>query len=123
METGPGAFFSGAWGASEGAAAGAALGAATGAWLGSTIENQIIKLESRSRGKSDPVSGLKPMDPGRDCDGNCNPCPPPEIWEAPGDAHGSTGGVHYHGIVWNQDPVTCMCHPKRVAGPSPDKLK
>jgi len=71
---------------------------------------------SRARGKSDPVSGLKPKNPGRDCNGKCKPCPDPIKWEAPGDAHGSDGaGTHWHGIVWNQDPNTCMCYPKRVS--------
>jgi RHS repeat-associated protein len=80
-------------------------------------------MESRSRGTRDPVSGLKPFNPGKDCDGKCNACPAAETWDAPGDAHGSTGGKHYHGIVWNQDPTTCMCYPNRVSGPSPDKLR
>jgi RHS repeat-associated protein len=76
-----------------------------------------------SRGQSDPVSGETPYNPGRDCDGNCKPCKPNQFWEAPGDAHGSTGGSHWHGIIWNQDPSTCMCYPKRVSGPSLDQLK
>ena len=76
-----------------------------------------------SRRNSDPVSGLVPINPGRDSAGNCNPCPSDQIWKAPGDAHGSTCGEHYHGIQWNQDPGTCECFPKRVSGPSPDQLK
>ena len=84
------------------------------------------EFPERKRGKDskpDPISGLKPFNPGRDCDGNCNPCPESETWEAPGDAHGSSGGSHYHGIVWNQDPSTCMCYPRRVGGPSPDNMR
>lgn len=77
---------------------------------------------SRSRGKGDPVGGYQPFNPGKDCNGKCKPCPPPDIWQAPGDAHGSTGGSHWHGIVWDQT-ADCMCYPKRVSGPSPDKLK
>lgn len=73
-------------------------------------------IESRSRGKSDPISGLQPYNPGRDCDSKSNPCRPDESWRAPGDAHGSTGGSHSHGIEWHQDPSTCMCYPKRVSG-------
>jgi len=75
------------------------------------------------RGQSDPVSGLKPFNPGKDCNGKCKPCPPNEVWSADGDAHGSTGGTHNHGIVWNQDPTTCTCYPKRVSGPDPMNLK
>ena len=83
----------------------------------------LQNMYSRSRGKSDPVSGLKPVNPGRDCNGKCNACPANQFWEAPGDAHGSTGGKHYHGIVWNQDPTTCMCFPNRVSGPNPNEMK
>lgn len=73
----------------------------------------------------DPPSakGLVPFNPGKDCNGNCNPCPPNQIWAHPGDAHGSTGGVHYHGIVWNQNLATCMCYPDRVSGPDPQSMK
>ena len=91
-------------------------------WIQESMDD-INSMYSRARGKSDPVSGLKPFNPGKDCDGQCKPCPPPQIWSAPGDAHGSTGGTHYHGIVWNQDPASCMCYPTRVSGPSPDKLQ
>jgi RHS repeat-associated protein len=74
---------------------------------------------------TDPESAknLMPMNPGRDCKGKCKPCPPNQTWSHPGDAHGSTGGVHYHGIVWNQNPATCMCFPNRVSGPDPKKLR
>ena len=77
---------------------------------------------ARQRGKSDPVSDLPVVNPGRDCDDNCKPCPPDIIWSASGDAHGSTGGVHYHGIHYNQDP-DCNCHPKRVSGPDVSNLE
>jgi uncharacterized protein RhaS with RHS repeats len=74
---------------------------------------------------SDPDSakGLTPVNPGRDCNGKCKPCPPNQTWSHPGDAHGSTGGVHYHGIVWNQNPQTCMCYPNRVSGTDPTKMR
>ena len=87
------------------------------------ISQTLQNMYSRARGKSDPVSGLTPVNPGRDCNGKCKPCPPDKVWQAPGDAHGSTGGVHWHGIVYNQDPETCMCYPTRVSGPSPDNMK
>ena len=66
----------------------------------------------------DPVPEQQPFNPGRDCTGKCNPCPFPTYWEAPGNKHGSTSGTHAHGIVWNQNPSTCMCYPRRVSGPS-----
>jgi len=71
----------------------------------------------------DPISGLKPFNPGRDANGKCNPCPPPVIWEASGNKHGSKCGKHYHGIIWNQDPKTCMCYPRRVSGSNPNQLE
>ncbi len=67
--------------------------------------------ESRRRGKSDPVY-LPPVNPGRDCNGNCNPCPPGASWYAPGGGHGHDNGV-WHRIDYNQDPATCMCYPDR----------
>jgi RHS repeat-associated protein len=76
-----------------------------------------------SRGHSDPVSGEVPYNPGRDCNGNCNPCKPNQYWEASGNAHGSTSGTHWHGLIWNQNPGTCECHPKRVSGSSLDDVK
>lgn len=79
-------------------------------------------LMNRSGQERDPVSH-KPFNPGRDCNGNCNPCPPNEYWEAPGNRHGSTSGTHWHGIEWNQDQTDCMCYPKRVSGPTRDRLK
>jgi RHS repeat-associated protein len=74
---------------------------------------------------SDPDSakGHSPRNPGRDCNGKCKPCPPNQYWGHPGNDHGSTSGVHYHGLIWNQRKDTCECYPKRVSGPSLDKLK
>lgn len=65
-----------------------------------------------SRGTQDPVSGLKPKDVGRDCEGNCNPCPAPIEWWVDGPGHGHKNKVK-HKIVWNQDPKTCICYPDR----------
>jgi hypothetical protein len=70
----------------------------------------------------DPVTGLEPVNPGR-CGNGCNPCPPPLYWRAPGNNHGSTSGYHFHGLVYHQNPKTCVCIPKRVSGPSLDRLK
>jgi RHS repeat-associated protein len=74
---------------------------------------------------SDPASakGNSPTKPGRDCNGNCKPCPPDQIWGHPGNDHGSTSGVHYHGLVWNQNKKTCQCFPNRVSGPTIDTLR
>ncbi|WBK01281.1 RHS repeat domain-containing protein [Methylocystis parvus] len=74
----------------------------------------ITAWESRARGKVDPVQDVQPINPGKDCNGKCNPCPPNIYWEAEGDAHGSTGGKHRHGIEWHQAP-DCTCYPKRVS--------
>jgi RHS repeat-associated protein len=89
--------------------------AGIGLAVGALIANEVLGGSAvESRGQNDPVRGQRPFDPGRDCDGKCNRCPPPIYWDAPGDAHGSTGGSHWHGIIWNQDPETCMCYPFRV---------
>ena len=104
----------------------AALVAVTVAATAKAIKDTIDALNRRpteARGHSDPVTGQRPFDPGRDCDGKCNKCPPPIYWDAEGDAHGSTGGSHWHGIVWNQDPATCMCYPNRVSGSSPGNAR
>jgi len=90
--------------------------------LGGAAIGTILSTSGDTEGK-DPVRDQKPFNPGRDCDGKCNKCPPPIKWQAPGDAHGSTGGSHWHGIVWNQDPQTCMCYPTRVSGSDPDNLR
>jgi RHS repeat-associated protein len=110
-------------GAEVGGTVGGPVGAIVGGLVGATMGGAIIYDMARKRGKSDPVSGLNPVNPGRDYNGKCNPCPPPEVWSAEGDAHGSTGGVHYHGIVWNQDLGSCECFPKRVSGPTQDDLE
>ncbi len=47
------------------------------------IAQDLINMYSRSRAKSDPVSGLTTVNPGRDCNGECKPCPPNKVWQAP----------------------------------------
>jgi len=91
-------------------------------YLATKVAANVVAM---SRGNSDPASakGLVPVDVGRCPNGACNPCPPDQIWVATGNAHGSTNGIHYHGIVWNQDKTTCVCYPKRVSGATPDDLK
>ena len=74
-----------------------------------------------SRGNNDPFPTPPPFDPGREpCKlgrGPCKPCPPPTpVWTQDGNAHGATVGWHYHWIEWNQNPVTCICYPKRRDG-------
>jgi len=64
-----------------------------------------------SRGNADPVV-LPPVNPGRDCDGKCLPCPKGAKWWVPRPGHGYTEG-YWHVIVYNQDPRTCMCYPDR----------
>jgi RHS repeat-associated protein len=50
----------------------------------------------------------------------CPPCPPlPPPWCAPGNAHGSINGVHYHWYVWDQAPYPdCTCRARRMSGPT-----
>ncbi len=74
---------------------------------------------SRNRAGQDPIA-FRPHFPGRHkCTGQCRPCPTPTYWSAPGNAHGSTSGTHYHWIEWNQDQSSCMCFPFRRDGTSP----
>ncbi len=64
-----------------------------------------------SRGKSDPVV-LPIVNPGRDCHGNCKPCPSGASWGVSKPGHGHKGG-YVHVIVYNQNPITCDCYPDR----------
>jgi len=64
------------------------------------------EIYSRARGKSDPYT-LPTVNPGRDCDGKCKPCPPNEHTHA-----GGTGSRHQ--IIYRQDPKTCTCYPERI---------
>lgn len=73
---------------------------------------QCDNEERRKRGQQDPnwATGNDPVDPGRDCDGNCFPCPP----EREFSQFDPKKGHHRHAIVWNQNPETCICYPDRV---------
>lgn len=101
------------------------VGYGIGTIINHYIEDWIQKQLTPLLPESDPESskGLAPVNPGRDCNEKCKPCPPGQTWSHPGDAHGSKSGVHYHGIVWNQNPQTCLCFPRRVSGPTPDNLR
>jgi len=109
----------GAWGGVPGCAIGASL-----ATVGTVALAGIMASAIGSDSSSDVVRDQRPFYPGRrECDGTCNPCPPTVKWDADGDAHGSTGGRHWHGIQWDQNPQTCWCYPKRLSGPTPYDLK
>ena len=85
-------------------------------WVGGAPTGAIDVMpwvESRARGKTDPLQDLSPINPGRDCDGNCKPCPPGSSWAAPGSEHGSTNGWHWHWIEYNQNKNNCICYPYR----------
>ncbi|GDY36529.1 RHS repeat-associated core domain-containing protein [Acidovorax sp. NB1] len=79
-------------------------------WGGVTWPNW---MGSRRPGgvRNDPVI-LPPVNPGRDCDGKCNPCPPGARWFVPRPGHGHENG-YWKEIRYNQDPTTCMCYPDR----------
>ena len=85
---------------------GTAIGAAIGAGVAVGTAVAIY-----SRGHNDPITGLAPVDPGRDCDKKCKPCPPDSIVWDHTHLDGTRNG---HQIVWNQDPNTCVCYPKRI---------
>jgi RHS repeat-associated protein len=67
-----------------------------------------------SRAKSDPAV-LKPVNPGRNCEGDCKPCPPGVRWYVNRPGHGHANG-YWHTINYNQDPMSCMCYPDRPSG-------
>ena len=94
---------------------------ASGACQG--ISEALQNMLSRARGRQDPVAGLPSVNPGRDCKGNCNPCPPPITWTAQGDAHGGTNNTHAHGIIYNQNKETCECFPHRVSAGTEDDIR
>jgi RHS repeat-associated protein len=71
------------------------------------------------RGKTADPHTLPQVNPGRDANGNCLPCPEePPAWEAEGNAHGSTTGTHWHWLKYNQNSVTCECFPARGSSPT-----
>ena len=75
------------------------------------INDNILNPNSESRGKNDPIT-LPDVNPGRDCNGNCNPCPEGAQWWVDRPGHGHANG-YWHKIVYNQDPETCMCYADR----------
>jgi RHS repeat-associated protein len=67
-------------------------------------------------GSNDPLQ-LPRTNPGRDCGGNCKPCPPNSpAWEVNEPGHGSPT-THWHWIEYHQDPKTCECYPRRMSSP------
>jgi RHS repeat-associated protein len=91
-----------------------ALGGGFVAWAWCKMTGCILPNAQESRGNSDPVK-LPPVNPGKDCDGNCKPCPPGARWFVNKPGHGHENG-YWHTIVYNQDPRTCMCYPDRPSG-------
>ena len=64
-----------------------------------------------ARGHTDPYAFPKTLNPGKDCNGNCNPCPPNgPVW-----THTHLNGTsNSHQIIWDQNPTTCICYSKRI---------
>jgi RHS repeat-associated protein len=80
----------------------------------------FVAMSGRKK-KSDPIPYPPPVNPGPGNQPNgCGPCPPlPGPWCAPGNAHGSTSGSHWHWYVWNQAPYPdCTCRAQRMSGPA-----
>jgi uncharacterized protein RhaS with RHS repeats len=78
-------------------------------FFGRPAEN--MKNWFETRGNSDPYT-LPTVNPGRDCNtGKCNPCPSNSpVWE---HTH-KDGSVNKHQIVYDQNPNTCECKPRRI---------
>ncbi|HWM70577.1 MAG TPA: RHS repeat-associated core domain-containing protein, partial [Steroidobacteraceae bacterium] len=88
-----------------------------------SVSDALQNMFSRARGRQDPVAGLPSVNPGRDCNGNCKPCPPSTTWTAQGNEHGGTNGTHAHGIIYNQNKETCECFPHRVSAATEDDIR
>ena len=88
-------------------------GAAIGAFIGAVVGDALSgAMEARSHGDGGEA---RPADvnPGRDCNGKCNPCPPnPPPFDHPGDAHGTDRGSHTHQWQYHQAP-DCMCRAQK----------
>jgi len=91
-----------------GTVVGAVIGTAVGVGIAIAIDNV---MQSRASGEEK----LPIVNPGKDCDGNCNPCPPGRRWFVPKPRHGHENG-YWHTIVYNQDKKTCICYPDRPSG-------
>ena len=89
-------------------AAASATGAAIGAGICAVTG---ICAESRASGEET----LPIVNPGRDCDGKCKPCPPGKRWFVSKPGHGHENG-YWHTIDYNQNPDTCECFPDRPSG-------
>jgi len=64
-----------------------------------------------SRAHNDPYAFPLTVNPGRDCNGKCNPCPPPSpVWT---HTH-ADGTTNSHQLIWDQNPDTCVCYSKRI---------
>ncbi len=64
-----------------------------------------------ARGQNDPYK-LPIVNPGRDCNGNCNPCPPGKSWKIMKPGHGWPSWYE-HRIDYHQNKQTCICYPDR----------
>lgn len=82
-----------------------------GALMGGGLLGSAQDSMQESRGKSDPAV-LPPVNSGRDCDGNCNPCQPGVRWYVSRLGHRHANG-YWHVIEYNQNPSTCGCYPDR----------
>ena len=69
-------------------------------------------METRKRGKRDPVVLPQSVNPGRSENGDCNRCPPDERFWVDRPGHGHANGF-WHTLVWRQDPVSCVCYSDR----------
>ena len=114
-----GVFGGAAGGAEDGAVGGTAAEPVGGTVVGGIIGGIIggiaggMTSESRSQGSGDEA---RPPDvnPGKDCNGKCKPCPPnPPSFDHEGDAHGTDRGSHTHQWQYHQAP-DCTCRARKV---------
>ena len=79
------------------------------------VIDKVKELSEPKASRADGEERLPIVNPGKDCNGNCKPCPPGKRWFVPKPGHGHENG-YWHTIVYNQDKKTCMCYPDRPSG-------
>ena len=81
-----------------------------GAAIATGVDAYIHWMGERKKGETEPYS-LPIANPGKDSCGKCKPCPPDSpVWE-----HTHQDGVtNKHQIIYEQNPDTCVCYPKRI---------
>ena len=71
-----------------------------------------LSLPNWMNSRADGEPKLPIVNPGKDCNGNCNPCPPGKKWKIMKPGHGWPNWYE-HRVDYNQNKQTCICYPDR----------